>query len=300
MDFASLQIFRAVVDEGGIIPAARKLHRVQSNVTTRIKQLETSLGVALFIREKRRLQLSPAGEIFLEYTDRLLELSQQARHAVISDTPRGVLRLGTLESTAATRLPPLLSRYHARYPEVRVELATHTTDALIEAVLARRFDAALVAGCDEAQALGLAVSAAFAEELVIAAPQSHPPITCAHDVLSDTLISFPSGCAYRRRLQSWLAGGGISAHKVLELSSYHAIAACVAAGTGIALIPRSVLDTIKVADNIALYPPGPEPMWLTTYLVWQKNDVPAPALTALQAEICALQNTRQRPDHSSG
>jgi DNA-binding transcriptional LysR family regulator len=289
MDFTSLRIFRTVVDEGGIMPAARKLHRVPSNITTRIKQLESSLGVALFIREKRRLQLAPAGEIFLEYTDRLLQLAQQARHAVTGDTPRGVLRLGTLESTAASRLPPLLSRYHARYPQVRVELATNTTDALLEAVLARRFDAVLVAGCSEAQALGLAVLAAFDEELVIIAPRLHPPIGSARDVRTDTIISFPSGCAYRHRLQSWLATAAGRSHKVLELGSYHAIAACVAGGTGIALMPRSVLDTLRVADSLAIYPPGEQPVYLTTYLVWQKNTGPAPALQALQAEIAALQ-----------
>ncbi len=112
MDFAALQIFKAVVEEGGIGPAARKLHRVQSNVTTRIQRLEASLGAQLFVREKRRLFLSPAGELFLGYVDQLLKISEQARSAVLSDAPRGVLRIGTLESTAASRLPPLLSRYH--------------------------------------------------------------------------------------------------------------------------------------------------------------------------------------------
>ncbi len=63
MDFAALQIFKAVVDEGGIGPAAKKLHRVQSNVTTRIQQLEASLGAKLFVREKRRLFLSPEGDV---------------------------------------------------------------------------------------------------------------------------------------------------------------------------------------------------------------------------------------------
>src|SRR5207244_2015214 len=97
MDFAALQVFKAVVDEGGISPAARKLHRVQSNVSTRIQQLEASLGTRLFVREKRRLFLSPAGELFLGYVDQLLKISEQARSAVLGDKPRGVLRIGTLE-----------------------------------------------------------------------------------------------------------------------------------------------------------------------------------------------------------
>src|SRR5262245_11416284 len=141
MDFAALQVFKAVADTGVISAAAKRLHRVQSNVTTRIQQLEASLGAQLFVRDKGRLHLSPAGELFLNYVDKLLKRSQQARDAVSGEVPRGVLRIGTLESTAASRLPPLLSRYHKKYPAVRVELMTGTTDALIDAVLSRKVEA---------------------------------------------------------------------------------------------------------------------------------------------------------------
>src|SRR5580765_3817967 len=97
MDFAALQFFKAVVDEGGISAAAKKLHRVQSNVTTRIQQLEASLGAQLFVREKRRLHLSPAGELFMGYVDELLRVSERAKSAVSGDAPQGVLRIGSLE-----------------------------------------------------------------------------------------------------------------------------------------------------------------------------------------------------------
>src|SRR5262249_61528659 len=111
MNFDSLIVFKTVVDEGGIIAAARKLHRVQSGVTTRIKHLEAALGGTLFLRDKRRLTLSPAGEIFLGYVEQLLRLVEQARQAVLGDTPCRVLRLGTLGSTGARRLPPVLAIY---------------------------------------------------------------------------------------------------------------------------------------------------------------------------------------------
>jgi len=295
MDFASLQIFKTVVDEGGIIAAARKLHRVQSGVTMRIKQLEASLGVELFVRDKRRLTLSPAGEIFLDYVEQLLRLAEQAQHAVRGDTPRGVLRIGTLESTAASRLPPLLSHYHEKYPAVRVELATNTTDALVEGVWCRKLEAAFVAG--RVEAVGLETLVAFDEELVIIAPRSHPTIGCAQDVRTDTIISFPSGCAYRRLLQTWLAASAVVPEKVLELSSYHAIVACVASGTGIALVPRSVLETMRASDSIAVYPLTAEPVCEQTHLVWRQGET-SPALQALQAELLASIARPIRPERS--
>ncbi|HWP86861.1 MAG TPA: LysR substrate-binding domain-containing protein, partial [Burkholderiales bacterium] len=252
MDFAALQFFKAVVDEGGISAAAKKLHRVQSNVTTRIQQLEASLGAQLFIRDKRRLILSPAGELFRDYVEQLLQLSGQAREAVLGGTPRGALRVGTLESIAASRLPPLLSRYHAAYPAVRVELTTGTNDALLEGVLRRKLDAAFVV--ESAGASQLDVMPTFEEELVVVAHTGHARIQRARDVRADTVLAFPAGCAYRRRLQAWFAADDLVPERVLELSSYHAIVACAASGTGIAFIPRSVLDTVRGADNLGVYP----------------------------------------------
>jgi len=293
MDFAALQVFKAVADEGGISPAARKLHRVQSNVTTRIQGLEASLGTQLFVRAQRRLHLSPAGEVFRRYAEEMLRLAGEARSAVAGDPPRGVLRVGTLESTAASRLPPLLARYHAAHPAVTVELETGTTDALVEAVLARRIEAAFVADCRPSPRLE--ALPAFREELVLVAPRAHPPVRRASDVRADTLIVFPTGCAYRRRLQAWLGEDGVVPDKVLELASYHAIVACVAAGAGIAIVPRSVLDTIRRGrgEGVAVHRLGRDTAATTTALVWRKGEASAP-LKALQAAVAALRRPARR------
>src|SRR6202047_304843 len=105
MDLVDLQVFKCVVDEGGIIKAARKLHRVPSSVTTRIKQLETSLGVTLFHRDRQRLHLSPTGELLLAYAERLIQLSDEARAVVSGGMPQGALKLGALESTLLSLRP---------------------------------------------------------------------------------------------------------------------------------------------------------------------------------------------------
>ncbi|HEX2351547.1 MAG TPA: LysR family transcriptional regulator, partial [Xanthobacteraceae bacterium] len=111
MDLTDLHIFRSVVQAGGVTRAAEKLNRVQSNVTTRVRQLETDLGVELFVREGKRLHLSSAGKLLLDYADRLIDLAQEAREAVHDAKPRGLLRLGTGESTAAMRLPVPMNEY---------------------------------------------------------------------------------------------------------------------------------------------------------------------------------------------
>ena len=127
IDLDTLDIFRAVVMEGGVIRAAHKLNRVQSNVTTRIKQLEQRLGRSLFRKQGRGLVLSPEGELLLSYAQRLFRLADEAESELRSGRPMGVLRIGSLESTAGSRLAPILSRYHRQHPGVVVELVTGTT-----------------------------------------------------------------------------------------------------------------------------------------------------------------------------
>src|SRR5260370_6932835 len=124
IDMDALQIFKAVVDCVGVTRAAAQLHRVPSNVTTRLKQLEEGLGTKLFHRHRRKLLLSSEGNLLLAYAERLLRLSAEAELALRSGKPRGKLRIGTLQSTAATRLPPLLPRYHRANPQIHIELVT--------------------------------------------------------------------------------------------------------------------------------------------------------------------------------
>ncbi|HSV20932.1 MAG TPA: LysR substrate-binding domain-containing protein [Casimicrobiaceae bacterium] len=291
MDFADLAVFKAVAEEGGVTAAARRLHRVQSSVTMRIQHLEQSLGTALFIRERRRMVLSPAGELFRGYVDQLLELGERARAAAAGDAPQGALRLGTLESTAASRLPPLLSAYHRAHKAVRVELVTGTTDALVEALLERRVDAAFVA--EAPRDPRLEARAAFAEALVLITPRDHPAVHAPRDVALDTIIAFPAGCAYRRRLARWL-GPAHAAARVLELASYHAIVACVASGTGVALVPRSVLATVRSGRNVRAHPLPRSIARVVTALLRRRNER-APAIDALQSLLTPTRHSSREP-----
>jgi len=283
MNFADLQVFKSVVDEGGVIRAASKLHRVPSAVTTRIKQLEASMGVKLFHRDKQRLHLSPAGELLLDYAERLIQLSEEAREMVSGTSPRGTFRLGALESTTASRLPPILAGFHGRYPDVRLELVTGTNDALLGQLAERRLDAAFIA---EPPGRAFEYLPVFSERLTLISSAAHAPIKRARDVEGTSLIAFPEGCAYRRVLQRWLGVDSLAPFRVLELASYHAIVACVSAGTGIALMPESVLDTMPHA-TVRRHPIPKSQALVTTPLVWRRGEISTSVL-ALRTLLAGL------------
>jgi DNA-binding transcriptional LysR family regulator len=284
MNFADLQVFKSVVEEGGVIRAATKLHRVPSAVTTRIKQLEASMGVKLFHRDKQRLHLSPAGELLKDYADRLIRLSDEARDVVCGTKPRGVFRLGALESTTASRLPPILAGFHARYKDVRLELVTGTNDSLLKLLNERQLDAAFIAEPPPVQAFEHIP--VFAERLTLISSQDHAPIKRPSDVEGASLIAFPEGCAYRRVLQRWLGRDSLVTYRVLELSSYHAIIACVTAGAGIALMPESVLDAIPQV-KVLRHPIPKAQSSITTPLVWRRGEI-SPSVLALRTLLAAL------------
>jgi DNA-binding transcriptional LysR family regulator len=278
IDLESLEIFHAVVQEGGIVRAAGKLNRVQSNVTTRIKQLEEKLGLALFRRQGRSLVLSPEGELLLSYAQRLFRLADEAESELRSGKPMGVFRLGSLESTAGSRLAPILSRFHKLYPAVIVELATGTTGALIQRVTNFEIEAAFVS--EPFTAPGLQTAKVFEEELVLITSKEVDGIARAAQLSGSTLIAFANGCSYRKRLEEWLGASGVMPARTLEFGSYQAMIACVAAGTGFALVPRSLLVALKAAGDVRQHEVPARVRRNHTHLVW--NGSPSPALERLQ------------------
>jgi DNA-binding transcriptional LysR family regulator len=278
MELSDLRVFRAVATEGGISRAAAVLHRVPSNVTTRIQNLEADLGVALFIREGRRLQLSVQGKVLLTHAIRLLALADEARAAMHETAPRGVLSLGAMESTAAVRLPALLGKLHERYPDLSVELRTGAPRALTARVLAGELDAALVA--EPVSDPRLHSVLAYVEPLVLIGPPGHRPIRSARDLQTATLLAFEPGCPHRQRLESWCADGGVAPSRVVELGSYHAILGCCVAGMGVALMPAAVLDTYTERARLSEHRLGGALASVRTMLIARKD--------SLQPKVAAL------------
>ncbi|MCJ2092439.1 LysR substrate-binding domain-containing protein [Methylobacterium sp. J-072] len=277
MDLDDLDIFRSVVREGGVTRAAKRLHRVPSNVTTRIKQFEARLGVALFRREGRSLSLTEAGRTLLGHAETLLRMADLAEQELRSGVVRGVLRLGSLESAAGARLPPILSAFHAQFPDVTIELQTGTTRAMLRQLERFEIEAAFVS--EPVDHASLSSVPAFDEELVLITGRDAPGI--GDGSRRRTLVAFPHGCSYRQRLIEWLAEEGASYDRVLEMSSYHAIVACVAAGTGMAIVPAEVLDHAVLSTAVERHPLPPHMRRNRTRLVWSGEA--SAALSALMA-----------------
>ncbi len=288
MDLTQLEMFNAVAATGSITQAAQKVHRVPSNLTTRIRQLEADLGVELFIRENQRLRLSPAGHSFLRYSQQILALVDEARMVVTGDEPQGLFSLGSLESTAAVRIPSALALYNQRYPKIHLALSTGPSGNMIDGVLEGTLSAAFIDGPLVHPGLeGLPV---FPEEMMIVAPVGHAPITRASEVNGVNVYAFRANCSYRRHFESWFHADRATPGRIHEMESYHGMLACVIAGAGLALIPRSMLESMPGHQQVSAWPLAEEWRWLTTWLVWRRGA----KTRQLEAFIALLNEDRQR------
>ena len=276
MDIGILRIFKAVAEEGSVSKAALKLNCVQSNVTTRIRQLEGELGVKLFYRKKRGMELSPSGKTLTVYANRVINLIQEAERAVCeTELFKGPLCIGTLDSTAAARLPTVLTRFRREYPDVELTIKTGSSVQFIQMVLDYKLDGAFIGvTVDNTEIIQEPI---FDEELVIV---SDLAVKSIESIANLTLLVFPQGCSYRKVLENWLTATGKVPYKVMEFGTLEGILGCVMAGLGIAMFPHSVIRNLNYLDKLAVHKIPKEFSYVPTMFIRKKDTVTTKAMEA--------------------
>lgn len=270
MDIVDLKTFEAVLKAGSMKRAASHLHTVQSNISSRIKALESELNVVLLQRQPRGVVATPAGLRFLPFVESILKQLDEASAAAIDDgIPKGDLVIGSLETTTALHLSPMLTDYLQTYPSVQLTLKTGTTAGLVREVLESRLDAAFVAG--PIQHIDLETETVFTEELVLVSSlsiRSQADLTQCHNLRT---VVFQAGCSYRKRLESYLERIGVVTATPLEFGTLDAIISCVAAGIGITLLPRGVVESYVQAGKVIMHKLPEKTGFVQTLLVWRKD-----------------------------
>ena len=290
MDTGDLRIFEAVARLGGMNRAAAALNTVQSNITARIKALEADIGCALFDRHARGVTLTAAGQRLLPYADRAARLLADARRAARDDgMPHGLLTVGSLETTAALRLTPLLAGYAADYPEVELVLRTGTTRELVADVLEGRVDGAFV--CGPVAHPELREEVMFREELTMLAA---PGVSSLDEALGGgevRVVVLRAGCSYRQMLEALLARRGVTVRRQLEFGTLEAIFGCVAAGLGITLLPRALIGPVWAAGRVSLHELPPADAKVDTVFIRRRDGFASSALRAFLATAARCQTT---------
>ncbi|WP_409306581.1 LysR family transcriptional regulator [Pectobacterium sp. B1J-3] len=285
MEIADFRTLIALVEHGGITAAAKILNRVPSAVTTRLQQLEHSLGVSLFVREKKRFILTPEGQTLYEHALQIIALVTTAESQVKGAEPGGKFRLGAMDSMAATRLPKPLAALYRRYSDLELELSTGISRFLYESLINNHLDAAFIA--DAPQDDRLERVAVFSEELVIVASAGHKAIREPNDIGKSSLLVFRDGCSYRDRFTHWFHMYDREPARIAEMTSYHAILGGISAGMGVGIVPRHILTLFPDLSLISVHPFNEPSGNVITELLWRKGRMSA-NIQALRNEISSI------------
>ena len=278
MQLKSLRLLVAVAETGSFGEAAKRLHTVQSNVTTHIKKLEEELSVKL-IHRAGRVRPTSAGWALVEYAERMITAHDEAVSLFKGQVKAcGRLRIGAMETTTALRLPPILAAYHAAQPDVDIQIKTGPTAELVELLLNGQVDCIFVAGrLEHGHYHSLK---AFSEQLVLVGSTPMTQMPSSQALLTSAFLAFRQGCSYRQRIELLLAAQGVNAGRIFELGSLDAMLGCVAAGMGYTVLPRGTVEahqhrfeihTLELSTSIAN---------IDTYFVAPKSETWTPALAS--------------------
>jgi LysR family transcriptional regulator, cell division regulator len=209
-------------------------------------------------------------------------LLDEAQRAVMdTGRPSGPLTLGSLETTAAVRLPRVLSAYAAAYPAVDLVLLPGTTAELTERVVSRELDGAFV--CAPVQHPDLMAETVFREKLVLVTAPTVRSVDALKRMPNIRIVVLRVGCSYRQRIEDLLAGWGIVGLRRLEFGTLDAILGCVAAGIGITLLPKAVLVDAVDRRLVRTHALPPREAEVETLFIRRKDAYVSSALTAFLA-----------------
>lgn len=246
MESQRLRTFREVARALNFTRAATNLSYAQSSVTAQVKALEEELGVPLFDRLGKRVVLTGAGERFLGYAERMLDLEEEARAAAIGscEEPVGTVTVSAAETHCTYRLPVVLRGLKERFPRVRVVLRPVPTGAFCGDTVRGLFDGSVDVAfvLDEpVRANDLEVEPLVEEPVSVLVGPEHPlarsPLVGPADLEGEALLLTGTGCRYRRLFERALLAEGFRARTVQEFSGVEAIKQCAAAGMGVAVLP---------------------------------------------------------------
>lgn len=279
--------FQALAEELHFGRAAQRLHMTQPPLTQAIAGMEAALGVKLFERSQRKVQITAAGAALLPAVRELLERAQAlpelARSAAAGE--RGRLRLAFVSTVGFGPLPHWVRAFRERWPLVTLELTEATGDVQFDMLARAEVDAGFVLHSPGFTMPGLTQTRLATEPLVVALPEAHPlarkPRIALRALLQEPLVIFP-----RRILPSLFDAifalyhaAGRSPLVAQEAIQMQTIVNLVSAGLGVAWVPKSVQQFQRpgVEYRAVDWPRGRVPPACETSLVW-RSDAASPAL----------------------
>ena len=261
-DLPDLRLVAAIADSGSLTRAAALVHLAPSSASHRLTQLETALGVPLFVRHARGLLPTAAGVSLLRHARQVFAQLEQM-HADLAPYASGLHSQVTMfANTNAINcfLPEDLGDFLREHPQVRISLEEQPSPAIIQAVAAGQVELGVVAA--EGSLAGLETQPYRRDRLVLIVPAAHPlagqPALAFARVLAEPFVCLHAGSAIHTFMMNHAARLGSRLDVRIQVRSFNAVCRMVAAGVGIGMVPRSAVPqaspgvaTVEITDDWA-------------------------------------------------
>jgi DNA-binding transcriptional LysR family regulator len=282
LDTQSLRTFVALAETRHFGRAAARIGRTQSAVSQQIKRLETEAGVDLFVRSKREVRLTAAGETFFTYARRMLDLQTDLQARLAAPDIDGTLRLGTPEDVAAFYLPTLLETFSAVYPRLALNVTCDLTAHLQTGLAENKFDLVILKGDHASRTTSDLILRQ--EPLVWAGRRQRVANLLNTDRLP--LVLSPAPCVYRQRALASLEQVNRPWVQTYVSTSLTGNLAAVRAGLGLMPLPRDMVpDDLQIIEDARL------PILQEALLMLRKASDPLPGTDILanfiRQRLCA-------------
>jgi DNA-binding transcriptional LysR family regulator len=281
MELRHLRTIAAVARHGSFTKAAEELYLAQSAISQQIRRLEAELGVEVFRRTSRRVELTAEGRVILGYAQRVLAEVDglQSELEELTGLLRGQLRIGGVYPTGPYDLFGMLADFRAAHPGVAIHMVEDTQDGVLAALEADELDCAFSALNPDALGNEFAATLLWEDEIVVALPLGHrlggrKEVTF-EELASEDLIAYRENSALRRRLERTMAERGLEPRNAFICTEMAAVRGLASKGLGVAVMPRSVAE--QPGPPIELRPVGPERLTWPIALVWRAARRQSPA-----------------------
>ena len=239
LEIRHLKLLAAVAEEGSVTKAGRRLHLTQSALSHQLRDAEERVGTPLFLRIGKKMTLTPSGEQLLVCARRILEdlCNTESQIRALNGGAQGVIRVSTECYTCYHWLPPVLRKFHAKFPKVEVAIDADATADPAAALLEGRLDVAVMSCLPRNRSLH--GTPMFEDELVLVMASDHPLASAKElrprDLASETVLIYPPR-EESVLLNNILAPAGVEPARVIEVPLTEVIIELAAAGTGIGLL----------------------------------------------------------------
>ena len=281
MELRHLRTIAAVARHGSFTKAAEELYLAQSAISQQIRRLEAELGVEVFRRTSRRVELTAEGRVILGYAQRVLAEVDglQSELEELTGLLRGQLRIGGVYPTGPYDLFGMLADFRAAHPGVAIHMVEDTQDGVLAALEADELDCAFSALNPDTLGNEFAATLLWEDEIVVALPPGHR--LCGRkqvtfeELAAEDLIAYRENSALRRRLERTMAERGLEPRNAFICTEMAAVRGLTSKGLGVAVMPRSVAE--QPGPPIELRPVGPERLTWPIALVWRAARRQSPA-----------------------